>query len=284
MNAGHPKNCVICGSKKYKVIFSYDAPDTIEVAVGVKEKGYFRKWVRCAQCGFYYSVYSRGKNVMDKVYVSAYRNNAKSWRKEGSAEEVFRKVVALPEKESVTKLRIKWIKETINGIWEGELLKKNMPPYKMLDIGGGTGIFAYEFQDTDWKGYIIDPSEGNDFIETKLRIPLVREFYKPNRFKFKFDLIALIYILEHVLDPLSFLKKVREDMEQNSFLYIEVPDAIIFKHRPLTDDIYHSEHLWLFDPKTLHLLLEQSGFEVFGLKRVKTKRGHYALMVLAVKK
>ena len=225
---------------------------------------------------------------MNKVYVSAYRDSSKSWRKEGSAEEVFKKVIALPKEESVTKLRIKWVKENISTLWDGGLVERKKPPYKILDIGGGTGIFAYEFQDKEWKGHIIDPSEGNEFITKKLKIPLMREFYSPNKFKTKFDLVSMIYILEHVLDPISFLRQVRRDMKNNSFLFIEVPDENNFKFRkPINDvarDIFHSEHLWMFGPKTLHWLLEQCGFELFALKRLKTKRDHFALMALAAKK
>ncbi len=273
--------CLICKFNQSKIIFSYDKPDDLEIAVGVKEKNYFRKWLQCKKCGFYYSIYSRGENVMNKVYSSAYRDNSKSWRKEGSTEEVFQKVIALPEQESVTKLRIKWIKETINAIWEGGLLKRARPPYKMLDIGGGTGIFAYEFHDNNWKSYVVDPSKGNEFIKTKLKIPLIQTFYKPNIFKKKFNLISMIYILEHLLNPISFLKNVYSDMAPNSFLFIEVPDAINFKLKSAQDDIFHSEHLWIFSPKTLSSILERCGFEVFGLKRLKTKRDHYVLMILA---
>src|SRR3989344_2720264 len=264
--------CLVCKSKKYKIIFSYHKPDSLEAAVGVKEKRYFRKWVQCKKCGFYYSIYSRGKNIMNKIYVSAYRDNEKSWRKEGSTEEVFQKVIALPEKESVTKTRIKWIKENLQTIWDGELLEQKKPPYKMLDVGGGTGIFAYEFQDENWKSHVIDPSKGNEFIKTKLQIPFIQDFYKPGVFKKKFDLISLIYLLEHVLNPISFLKDIHKDVADNSFLFIEVPDEINFKLLPATDDIFHSEHLWMFSSKILNLLLDRCGFEIFALKRLKTKR------------
>lgn len=284
MTTANPKECLMCGSPDYDVVFSYDTPDDIEKSVGVGEKDYFRKWVRCQKCGLYYSLYSREKEAMNNVYVAHYRDNSKSWRKEGSAKEVFEKVVALPEQESVTKSRITWIKENIRAIWDGGLLQAPKAPHRMLDIGGGTGIFAYEFQDKDWTSAIIDPSEGNNFIETDLHMPLVRDFYKPNTFPQKFDLVALIYLLEHVLDPIAFLNSVREDLHQNSFLFVEVPDAITFEHRPQTDDIFHSEHLWLFDPKTLHGLLERCGFELFALKRMKTKRDHYVMMALAAKK
>jgi len=93
MKQSHPVNCLICKSEKYKVVFSYTKPDEYERTAGVSGKGYFRKWVRCGQCGFYYSIYSRDPKAMDGMYGSdAYREEGQSWRKEGSAEEVFRKI------------------------------------------------------------------------------------------------------------------------------------------------------------------------------------------------
>jgi len=286
MKQSHPVNCLICKSEKYKVVFSYTKPDEYERTAGVSGKGYFRKWVRCGQCGFYYSIYSRDPKAMDGMYGSdAYREEGQSWRKEGSAEEVFRKVIALPESESVTKRRIKWIKENLEDLWEGGLVKKGKArPYRMLDVGGGTGVFAYEFQDKDWKSSIIDPDKNSSFIQNKFKIPLVQDFYKPSRFSYKFDLVSSIYTLEHVLNPALVLKGIQKDLKKYGLLFIEVPDAIYFRYKSATDDIFHSEHLWMFSPNTLNMFLESCGYEMFCVKRLLTKRNHFALMALAGKK
>ncbi len=283
MNSNNSKKCLICQNKNYKAIFSYDGPDEYEKNLGVKKNGYFRKWVQCRKCGFYYSVYSRDKNIIDKIYASFYRDGKTPWRKE-STEETFKKVVALPEKDSETKFRVKWIKKNIDNIWEQGLLKKDKSPYRMLDIGGGNGIFAFEFQDANWVSYVIDPNKDSDFIKTKLHIPLIQDYYKSNSFKYKFRLISLNYVLEHQRSPVSFIKDLSNDMAAESFLYIEVPDAICFKLKPAEDDIFNSCHLWMFSPYTLTLMLNSCGFEIFFLNRLKTKRGHFAIMVLAGKK
>ena len=283
MNLYNPKNCLICQSRDYRVIFSYDEPDQYEVAVGVSKEGYFREWVQCKQCGFYYSIYSREKNIIDKVYTSAYRDKNSSWRKD-TPEERFKQVIALPEGESETKFRVNWIKKNINNSWEYGLLKQATPPYNVLDIGGGTGVFAYEFKDTNWVTHVIDPNKSSSFIKTKLHIPFIQDYYKPNSFNCKFNLISLIYVLEHLKDPISLIKDLHNDLAPDSFLYIEVPDAICFKYKQAQDDIFNSCHLWMFSPNTLTPLLDRCGFEIFCLNRVKTKRGHYALMVLTGKK
>lgn len=283
MGIMYPKKCLLCHSGDHRTIFSYTKPDQYEVAVGVSQKGYFRKWVRCKQCGFYYSIYSRPRNILDKIYTAAYREKNALWRKE-SPEETFRRIMALPEEESETKLRVNWIKKIINNIWKSGLLKQGVPPYRALDIGGGAGIFAHEFQNDVWKNYIIDPGGDSDFIQKKLHIPFMRRRYKPRSFNREFNLVSLIYVLEHLLSPASFLRSLRNDMAKNSFLFIEVPDSLCFRFKSMKDDIFNSCHLWMFDPETLTCFLSYCGFEVFSLCRLKTMRGHYALMALAGKK
>ena len=59
--------CMICENDNYKVVFSYDEPDQYEVVAGVSRKGYFRKWIQCHECGFYYSIYSRKAGLINNI-------------------------------------------------------------------------------------------------------------------------------------------------------------------------------------------------------------------------
>lgn len=251
------------------------------MTVGVTENDYFRKWVRCSKCGFFYSIYSRPPKAIHNIYETAYRDKNAQWRKE-TAEEMFKKITALPERLSETKQRVHWIKETIAEVWGDNIVKKSKPPFSVLDIGGGAAIFAFEFQDRLWRSYIIDPAQNNDFVKKKLKIPLAQEFYKPHRFQRKFTLISLIYVLEHMADPRFILKSIHKDMNDDSFLYIEVPDSMAFRLKPKDDDIFNACHLWMFNPETLTRLLKECGFEVLSVRRIKTMRNHCALMALAI--
>ena len=276
------KKCILCNSHESDILFQYSGPDQYELAVGVNKEDYSRKWVKCKKCGFCYSSYSRDKTILDKIYSSTYRNSDSSWRK-NSNEEVFERIINLPEKESENKFRTKWVKENIKKMQQDNLLEEK-DSYRFLDIGGGNGLFAYEFKDNFWIPHIIDPDKNNDFIKSKLNMNLIQEYYKPNSFNFKFDFISLIYVLEHIKDPVSMLNNLHKDMNSSSLLFIEVPDAISFKNKPKQDDIFNSCHLWMFNPYTLNILLDKCNFEVLSLNKIKAKRGHSALMVLAKRK
>src|SRR5437016_3887062 len=107
-----PDKCILCGCDRNDVIAAYDVPDQYEAFIGITADNYSRAWVKCRKCAFIYSIYSRDPNALDELYEKAYRGDKVPWRKLG-IEETFKKVVRLPEKESETKTRIRWIKEEI---------------------------------------------------------------------------------------------------------------------------------------------------------------------------
>ena len=272
----------MCGGTAFETVCAYDRPDCYETAVGIGPEGYDRRWVRCRGCGFYASHYSRAPESLDRLYERAYRDAASAWRS-GTTEEIFLRVAALPDDQSETRPRVRWIKNTLADLGQAGFFTPGRPPFRMLDIGGATGIFAYEFQrdDPDWRAHVVDPAEDGCFIETRLGIPYCRDPYRPGLFPEPFHLISLIFVLEHLLDPVAVLEAVRRDLAPNGALYVEVPDASAFRFKPTTDEIFNSCHLWMFDPTSLNRLLERCGFETLALRRIQTVRGHYALIALA---
>jgi hypothetical protein len=276
-------NCLICESASYRIIHSYDRPDAYERAAGLTGEGYWRQWVRCGECGFHYSRYSRAEDILNRFYKSAYRTKDAPWRSE-TTEETFNRVIALPEGQSETRARIRWIKEQIKDLHQSDLIHWEGPPYGMLDIGGATGVFAYHFQDEEWRSHVIDPADDGRFVETSLGIPYVQRPYETGSFDKPFELIAMVFVLEHLHQPMEILERTRKDMATDGLLYVEVPDAVVFRYKPAEDDIFNACHLWMFDPISLVRLLDRSGFDTLCLRRTRTVRGYYSLMVLGKEK
>ena len=283
MTASNLQNCLICESSDYNEIFSYGEPDQYERSMGINSENYFRKWVQCTDCGFYYSIYSRHKGIINNLYTESYRSLGSPWRT-ASLEDTFKRVVNLSEDESENKQKIKWVKNNIELLKSHEIIKDKQPPYSFLDIGGGSGVFVYEFRDENWDPHVIDPSIDKTFFEERLKIKFIKSHYKPGLFNIRFDLISMIYLLEHLEDPISMLKSAHQDMNKESLLYLEVPDALSFIKKPSDDDIFNSAHLWMFNPKSLEILLDKCGFEVLSLSRLRTKRSNYALMAISSNK
>ena len=276
------KPCLLCKTKEHKTIRSYKKPDQYEEVVGVSETGYFREWVRCTNCGLYSSVFSRDESILDTIYTDAYRDENAAWRN-GSTRTVFKRVVNLPFEESETKIRIQYIKSNLEKLWKYGICERKPLPLNLLDIGGGTAVFAYEFRDDCWDVAIVDACASGEFIE-ELKIPFIQDYYRPKLFECSFDLRSMVFVLEHLKNPGSVLKNIHDELDSNSFLYIEVPDSNCFELKDETDDIFNSCHLYMYSSNTLTCLLDQSGFEVLSLNRVQTIRGHFSIMALATKK
>ena len=279
MSGIDPLHCILCGGKRFVSIFDYTEPDQYERAVGVNKSGYYRCWIQCQDCGFYASRYSRSQSKLDGLYSVLYRSSNSTWRAQDSRT-LFRKITQLPFDESETKQRIKWVKDRIHSEFQ-----KDSPlraaPYHLLDIGGATGVFAYEFKDANWISHVIDPDESGIFLKTELGIDFICARYSEHRFRRTFDLISLVYVLEHINDPESFLIEAWSNLKKDGYIYIEIPDAIVFEDTDSSDDIFNSCHLWFFSEKTIRKILRKTGFEPVCIEQVKTVRGIQCLMVLA---
>lgn len=277
-----PSACLLCGASRYEVLLAYDRPDAYEMAAGVGGDGYARHWVRCAGCGFHYARYSRDPDVLDRIYVSAYRDEAAAWRRH-SIEETFRRIVALPPEESETWARIDWIKAELRALAAADLLGWGPGPHRLLDIGGATGVFAYLFQDGDasWRANVVDPSSDGRFLEAEHGIRYLDQAYAPGAFGERFHLASLVFVLEHLADPIAILRHVKADLSPGGLVYIKVPDSLAFGRKPADDDIFNACHLWMFSPESLSRALQEADLELFAFRRGRTLRGHYALSALA---
>jgi 2-polyprenyl-3-methyl-5-hydroxy-6-metoxy-1,4-benzoquinol methylase len=137
---------------------------------------------------------------------------------------------------------------------------------KLLDIGCGSGLFLKSCKDEGINGEGIDVSNTalgfakNEFGLTVYNKPideLVEEYRK-------YDIITLWHVLEHFLEPIDELHKIKDLLTPKGILLIEVPNLKSIKFR-LTGNkwkggnhpLYHRS---FFTSKTLLNTLAESGF------------------------
>jgi len=131
----------------------------------------------------------------------------------------------------------------------------------MTEIGAGKGGFLSEFHERhpQWKLVAIEPSILFESLsqavpQAKLHHGGYETFDCPPESQ---DLIVSLGVIEHVDNPLSFMKWIAAGLKVGGRAFIEAPN---FKNHP--SDLYCADHLSCLTPETMVSFAEHAGFEV----------------------
>jgi len=132
-------------------------------------------------------------------------------------------------------------------------------PDTAVEIGAGAGIFIKEF---DAKRKVaIEPSNEAKQIDGSVEV--YNEYYSEEKFNFAADIVVLRQVLEHVINPVEFLKNLKKSFGKGErfFMYIEVPNAsLTFRFGRFYD--YYYEHCNHFSIKTINQLADKLNMEL----------------------
>lgn len=146
---------------------------------------------------------------------------------------------------------------------------------KLLDFGCGAGGFLLKARHIAHSVIGVEPEQRlyPFFKENNLTvypsIQAVPSIFEP-------DIVTMFHVLEHLPDPLTILKQIRqqffkiEKSQRNKRLVIEVPSAndallTLYKNEPFSQFTYWSCHLYLFTEETLKKLVEKAGFHTIEI-------------------
>jgi SAM-dependent methyltransferase len=138
---------------------------------------------------------------------------------------------------------------------------------RALDIGSGYGFFSRAARDQGFQVTAVNPaSEENRIFQQLNGVESIPRFFEAVDFDTeKFDLVILSQVLEHLLDPLHVLVKVRNLIKPQGVLAIAVPnvDAILIKIlKSRSSFLGLPDHIIHFSRQGLSALLQRAGFEV----------------------
>lgn len=270
-------SCPVCGDDQGAILSEYHEPDRYERAVGVSAQDYLRRWLRCRTCDLHYAV-STQQEALETLYGTAYRQE----QVQGiPLRERFETVVSLPYDRSENKQRVAGLRRLLSDVQP--LVPRAPGRRRVLDVGGGTGVFLHEFVDAEWEGYVVEPTPAAcEFIRERFPgLRVAQGYFSPGQFGCRFHLVTLIQTLEHVEDPLAVLAGVREELEPNGLAFVESPDALNFRLFPPDHDIFASPHRFLFDPGSLATLARRAGLRPLVVVRQRAVRGHVNVICLA---
>ncbi len=129
----------------------------------------------------------------------------------------------------------------------------------LLDVGCGNGNLLRSFSQL-YPHWTLAGSEINGkYRQNVQRIENVKMFYTRGmeNISFQFDIIVLLHCLEHIIDPMTFLKKLRDRINDEGLLLIEVPD---YRQNPF--DLIIADHCTHFGMNNLKTLFNTAGFEI----------------------
>ncbi len=167
-----------------------------------------------------------------------------------------------------------WLKDTTtDDNRRFEFVKEKITNKDIIDFGSGVGGFLIKAKN-------IAKSVVGVELDTK-----VIDFYKKNDIKIvqsiddlknnEFDIITAFHVLEHLKNPIDIIDKLIEKLKVGGNLIIEVPnsnDALltVYKNQGFENFTYWSPHLYLYNDKTLRMLLNScSGIKVDFIKYIQ---------------
>jgi SAM-dependent methyltransferase len=139
----------------------------------------------------------------------------------------------------------------------------------LLDIGAATGMLVQEALALGWQAMGIEPSASFCEIARKHGLPVVEGTFPHPDARGPYDVVALIDVIEHVIDPVGLLRQIRGAMAPEGILLIATPDVDSVAARLMGPKWWHFRlaHIGYFSRKTIRTALDAAGLELVASSR-----------------
>lgn len=226
-------NCRICGSGNVKLIFSSHACPRSSHTFLEKEQNSMLTNIQvftCEDC-----LITQLKDKFTEDYSDDYQRNT-SFSESALA---------------FMKKNIKFFEEAL-----GSLGKK-----RLLEIGCGNGLFSKMLSEKGATMIAFEPSKAAATLARNNNIEVINDYFSPSKINQKFDGFVLRYVLEHIPEPLKFLREINSSLEEGALGLIELPN---FQKMLDTSRYYEffPEHQFYFTGTSLAYVLSKTGFEL----------------------
>lgn len=229
-------NCDLCENSNYKIL-------------GQIKNNYL---VKCMLCGHIYMLYRLDDAELMEIYDDSYFND-KYIKGNEKVEYSY-----LEDKDNI----LKFVEKRFRTI------HKYKTPGSILDIGCAMGFYLEYAQKYGWDVYGVEISQyAAEYASQLLQSSniyngKIEEFQFENE---KFDVVTMWLVLEHMVNPVETILKIRKWLKSDGIIGIKVPnaDGITFRTNLKKWISQHPEdHMCDFTPDTLERLMHKCGFEV----------------------
>ena len=165
---------------------------------------------------------------------------------------------------------------------ELRILERYCPPGKLLDVGSSHGHFIDNAHKYGWDVEGVEPHDESRIQSQSRSQHAVHELLSeaPDN---SFDALTMWHVIEHISAPTDFLTEATRKLVPGGILALATPnvDSLVAK---ATGESWSwlspPDHLYLYSPKTLPLLLHQTGFEVLHIETRRGRSRNFILLML----
>ncbi len=248
-----------CGNKNFKLLFNYNKRPKAEKNFDIIGK-YNRQFYQCKICDHIYAKhFFKIKNIYKKSYLDLTYKNTEGISKR------FEQITNLPIKKSDNKNRALRIYD---------FLKKKKT--NLLDIGSGIGVFLYEMKKKGLDVQGLDLYKRYALFLKKKGIKINVSEVSKLKIKKKFNLITLNKVLEHVENPIQFLKNSIKFLGKDGIMYIEVPDTNA-KLKGKFSGEFCLDHLQIYSIQSLINITKSVGLSPLRVERIIEPSNKYTV-------
>ena len=153
----------------------------------------------------------------------------------------------------------------------------------LLDVATGRGEFLVKALELGWQATGIDVSKRFcEYVKQKHKIDVINADFSSYDFSEKFDVLVANAVLEHVYEPLSFLKKIYRLLNKGGLFYLDLPnEASLYS---LLGNLYYKltlrnycinlsptfppYHIHGYTRKSLLYIIDMIGFELIRISTI----------------
>lgn len=140
---------------------------------------------------------------------------------------------------------------------------------RLLDIGAATGVLVEEARRMGFEAAGIEPCRAFQRRAAELGLPVHLGTFPHAALPGPFDIVTLVDVLEHVLDPIGLLRAVSDVLTETGVGAIVTPDVGSVAARLMGKRWWHyrSAHVGYYTRATLFLALAKAGLEPIAVRR-----------------
>ncbi|MFQ5584967.1 MAG: class I SAM-dependent methyltransferase, partial [Calditrichia bacterium] len=121
-------------------------------------------------------------------------------------------------------LKLEIMSENARSVLKLILKYINPATKKLLDVGAKAGVFVGEANKIGFDATGIELNKNLVEEARKKGTSLFWGSIEKHTFDYRFDIITLFHVLEHLENPIETIKKLKENLVESGFLIIEVPN------------------------------------------------------------